>query len=335
MFYFNNTNLCEPPDPAFQAWLATVDDRRTSGIVCNLPGGFVGFEVPFLGTEPRQLINPYVDTTTGVSFTVEPGGFGDEVVGLVKNSATSACVEPADDDQKLGTGRSSLPPEGSVGLSGFPIRATFPTLLPAPVTISVDFQALAGSSARLRLFDDIGTVVASTTQTVLLAGGTCGLPGGPRARKTVSVASNKPVAFAIMDVPTTTGDKVFVIDNFSFIPGEKPSAIELVSFTATAGAQGVTLAWETASEIDNEGFNLWRSTTEGGQYTKINSSLIPAKGSADAGAKYEYLDTQVVKRMTYYYQLEDVDSHGASVFHGVVSTAPAATSPLYLPLIVK
>ncbi len=39
-----------------------------------------------------------------------------------------------------------------------------------------------------------------------------------------------------------------------------PQAVDLASFTAEATAEGVTLAWETVSEIDNAGFNVYRAT---------------------------------------------------------------------------
>jgi hypothetical protein len=176
----------------------------------------IDFETPSLGTDARQIINPYVDATSGVKFTAEPGGFGDEVVGLVKNSATSACVDPSDTNQKLGTGRDDGTPGGSIGLSGFAIKATFPAVLSPPVTVSAEFQTLAGQPIRLRLFDATGTQVAATTDTAAPADGTCGYPGDSRARKTITVTANQQVAYAIMDMDTATGGFVFVIDNFDF-----------------------------------------------------------------------------------------------------------------------
>jgi hypothetical protein len=179
----------------------------------------IDFETPSLGADQRQIINPYVDTATGLTFTAEPEGFGDEVVGLVKNSATSACVEPPNDDQKLGTGRSGEP-GGAIGLAGFPIRATFPTPLDPLATVSVEFQTKAGATLQLKLLDASGAEVASVTDTALPADGTCGYPGDPRARKTVTATSTQPVAFAIMDVLPMDGTKlVFVIDNFEAASG--------------------------------------------------------------------------------------------------------------------
>ena len=84
----------------------------------------------------------------------------------------------------------------------------------------------------------------------------------------------------------------------------------------------MAIAWTTESEIDNAGFNLYRSESENGDYTKINNSLIPAKGSSTQGASYEFTDKDVQNRKTYYYKLEDIDLNGTSTMHGPVSATP-------------
>jgi hypothetical protein len=116
---------------------------------------------------------------------------------------------------------------------------------------------------------------------------------------------------------------------------ERATAVELISFAAQANADKVTLTWETAAELDNEGFNIWRSEAADGSYVKLNSSLIPAQGNADTGASYEYIDTGVVKGSTYYYKLEDLDISGVSTFHGPISAAASPFQPIYLPLIIS
>jgi hypothetical protein len=98
--------------------------------------------------------------------------------------------------------------------------------------------------------------------------------------------------------------------------------IELSSFTATPKAGKVVLQWSTESEIDNAGFNLYRSETENGQYIKINTTLIPVKGSSVQGASYEFMDSNMQNRKTYYYKLEDIDFNGKSTMHGPVRATP-------------
>jgi sulfatase modifying factor 1 len=103
------------------------------------------------------------------------------------------------------------------------------------------------------------------------------------------------------------------------------AAVTLASFTATGGDGQVLIEWETASEIDNIGFNLYRSTSEGGPYVRINDSLIPSKALGSVmGAYYCYTDSDVINGITYYYKLEDMDVHGCREFHGPISATPGA-----------
>jgi hypothetical protein len=101
--------------------------------------------------------------------------------------------------------------------------------------------------------------------------------------------------------------------------------VKLTSFEAIPDSNKVILKWVTESEIDNAGFNLYRATSEDGDYVKINDSLIPAEGSSTSGATYKYVDNSVRNRTTYYYKLEDIDLNGASTMHGPVSAEPRMT----------
>jgi hypothetical protein len=98
--------------------------------------------------------------------------------------------------------------------------------------------------------------------------------------------------------------------------------INLSSFDATPKTSKVILQWHTESETDNAGFNLYRSTSEDGDFTKINAFLILSKGSATQGASYEFTDMNVQNRTTYWYKLEDIDLSGTSTLHGPVSATP-------------
>jgi hypothetical protein len=106
------------------------------------------------------------------------------------------------------------------------------------------------------------------------------------------------------------------------------------SFTATASNGAVTIAWETAMEIDNAGFYVWRGqlkadktecSKNGKDYTKVkrlNSTLVPAEGDASS---YSYEDWKVASGNTYCYALEDVDLFGKSTYH--LDDIPSATVP--------
>ena len=102
----------------------------------------------------------------------------------------------------------------------------------------------------------------------------------------------------------------------------EPTLINLSSFSAHAHDREIILKWSTGTEIDNAGFNLYRATAEDGEYDKINNALITAEGSSTQGAFYQFIDTGVQNRKTYYYKLEDIDLSGKSTMHGPVSATP-------------
>jgi hypothetical protein len=112
----------------------------------------------------------------------------------------------------------------------------------------------------------------------------------------------------------------------------EPTVIGLVSFEASGKLARIILNWETASEIDNMGFNIYRAESTDGEYTKINGALIPAKGSATEGASYSFVDWSVEKGKTYYYKLEDIDRSGIATLHGPAS---AAAKSLYMMMFGK
>jgi len=67
---------------------------------------------------------------------------------------------------------------------------------------------------------------------------------------------------------------------------------------ATAGNEMVSLDWNNNSESDLAGYNVYRSTTQGSGYGKINTSLV---GNSD------YIDNDVDNGTPYYYVVTAVD----------------------------
>jgi len=102
------------------------------------------------------------------------------------------------------------------------------------------------------------------------------------------------------------------------------TAVELLSFTAAARDSAVELFWQTASELNNLGFHLYRAASEGGRYERVTGNAIPGLGSSPTGAKYGYRDEGLTNGVTYYYMLEDVDTTGATELHGPVPATPGA-----------
>ena len=102
------------------------------------------------------------------------------------------------------------------------------------------------------------------------------------------------------------------------------TAVKLVSFEAQGLDSAVELQWETASELNNLGFHLYRAMSARGPYEQITTRAIPGLGSSPVGAQYRYQDTGLANGVTYFYKLEDIETAGKTELHGPVSATPMA-----------
>jgi len=109
------------------------------------------------------------------------------------------------------------------------------------------------------------------------------------------------------------------------------TAVELTSFEASSIRGETKLSWTTGAEINNAGFNIYRSSTGDGSKAKLNGALIAAKGNDVSSAAYSFSDTPGYG--SFYYWLEDVELTGARTLHGpvLVDIKPAISRPLYRP----
>jgi hypothetical protein len=112
-------------------------------------------------------------------------------------------------------------------------------------------------------------------------------------------------------------DGVGAFSNWAIASGA-PLAVTLANFTAEGQAGQVLVSWETVSEIDNAGFNLYRSDSAAGPQMLLGYTPSQAPGSTQ-GAAYSYVDAAVEAGRTYWYWLEAVDLAGATTLHGPVS----------------
>jgi hypothetical protein len=89
----------------------------------------------------------------------------------------------------------------------------------------------------------------------------------------------------------------------------------------------VDIEWETATELDTVGFNVYRSDSPNGELVKVNDGLIPASSEPLTGGKYHFIDRGAKPGTTYYYYLEDVDTNGVTDLNGPTVVKAAGTGP--------
>lgn len=94
----------------------------------------------------------------------------------------------------------------------------------------------------------------------------------------------------------------------------------------------IEIEWETETEIDTAGFNIYRSETEDGDYVRINEQIIPSQSDAVAGATYLYVDSDVERGKTYYYRLEDIEFDNTTRQHDILTGEAGDLNWWTLPL---
>ena len=113
-----------------------------------------------------------------------------------------------------------------------------------------------------------------------------------------------------------------------------PTAATLASLNAAPKGRGIEITWETATELQTEGFHLYRSEGITDTMTQLNDELIPSQmPGSPTGTLYSYLDEGVIPGNVYFYWLSNVDLYGNNSLHGPVSAR--AMHALYLPVVTR
>jgi hypothetical protein len=81
--------------------------------------------------------------------------------------------------------------------------------------------------------------------------------------------------------------------------------VELASFTSTISNRDVTLNWSTASELNNSGFEIERSSNN--EWTKVGN--VNGNGTSSTVNNYSYTDRSLATG-SYSYRLKQVDFNG-------------------------
>ncbi len=108
--------------------------------------------------------------------------------------------------------------------------------------------------------------------------------------------------------------------DFAIVP------VELTSFAAVIADENVQLNWTTATEINNQGFEIQRRTGNG-EFEKVG--FVPGHGTTTEIQNYSYADSKVASG-NYTYRLKQMDFDGSFEYSDVV--AVEVTVPLEFTL---
>lgn len=125
----------------------------------------------------------------------------------------------------------------------------------------------------------------------------------------LSLAAGQSTSFTATFAPASSGSlsgSVTVVSNAT----NSPLVIALSGTGASPASHTVSLSW-TPGAPTYSGFNVYRGTTSGGPYTRVDTSMVSSTS---------YLDSGVSSGQTYYYVATEVDTIGTeSGYSGEVS----------------
>ncbi len=98
--------------------------------------------------------------------------------------------------------------------------------------------------------------------------------------------------------------------------------VELSSFSASVIGSAVKLNWQTATEINNYGFDVERKSNVKGQTSNVWEKIgfVNGNGNSNSPKYYSFSDASVVSG-TYAYRLKQIDNDGQSEYSKVVEVS--------------
>ncbi|KAA3604632.1 MAG: T9SS C-terminal target domain-containing protein [Calditrichaeota bacterium] len=102
-------------------------------------------------------------------------------------------------------------------------------------------------------------------------------------------------------------------------PDDTPLSVELNSFSARQIENSISLTWSTASETENEGFNIYRKTNES-NFIQIASHKshreLQGQGNTSIETFYTFVDnSELQSGELYTYVVSDVETNGLETKH--------------------
>lgn len=200
------------------------------------------------------------------------------------------------------------PAAGTIAPGNSPGCLTFTDGLSNIGTISIELSGTTNCSG----YDQInvfGTATLDGTLTATLINGYTGTPGDVLPILGASLVSG---TFATVDLPSGWSVDYSNPTAVRLVFGVLP--VELTDFTARLVDSSVHLEWHTATEQNNRGFYVERST-EGQHWTQLG--FVQGNGSSNQPHEYAFTDEKPLPG-TNYYRLLQVDFDGRGTFSSVV-----------------
>jgi cytoskeletal protein CcmA (bactofilin family) len=246
--------------------------------------------------------------------------------GYIVYAVNDAVVQTAIGDLLIAYNNATGQTSGATTLDGGILTGT---LSPGIYVLSAATPNLAttvtldggGNANAIFLFKASSTLITATSSSVILTNGTVWsnvfwqvvssatlgdgstFEGTILANTSITVGTSATVTGRMLAGAVTATGAVTIASDV--LP------VELVSFTATANRMNAILHWSTATEVDNEGFEIERRQT--GDWEKVG--FVPGAGTSSWPQVYSYTDNNLSPGR-YVYRIKQIDRGGSFKYFG-------------------
>ncbi|GAB1350803.1 hypothetical protein MASR1M107_30180 [Ignavibacteriales bacterium] len=112
-----------------------------------------------------------------------------------------------------------------------------------------------------------------------------------------------------------------------FTDSDNQLPVELVSFSGRLAGNSIQLNWQTATEVDNNGFEVERKTPNS-DWSKIG--FIEGHGMCNLPKYYTYSDIMVTNGSKYYYRLKQIDGDGTFTYSNIIEISTSGITTFRL-----
>lgn len=112
-----------------------------------------------------------------------------------------------------------------------------------------------------------------------------------------------------------------------FTDSDNPLPVELVSFSGRPSGNSIQLNWQTATEIDNNGFAIER-INQNSDWQK--TGFVEGHGSSNSPKYYSFTDHSVISGSTYFYRLKQIDGDGSFTYSNIIEISASAITDFTL-----
>jgi hypothetical protein len=236
-------------------------------------------------------------TATGAGFSISGAG---TPLTLAPGQTTSFSVtffpqSSGNFSGNIAVASNATDPSLNISLSGSAVTASSGQLNVSPSTINVGSVTVGTSGSQAASLTATGaSVVVSSVQVGSTEFSLSGIS------LPVTIAAGQSVGFTVNFTPQTSGVATSTI-SFTSNASNSPSSATVTGTGVAAPVHTVNLSWNADNSPNVTGYNVYRRVGAQGNFSKINSGLVPVTN---------YNDMSVADGGTYYYQTTAVNSSG-------------------------